>query len=89
VNAKWGPQVDPLSGDVINSYNDGPLEDGSVMGPFYEIESSSPAAFLAPAESIAHRQMIFHITGEEEELDHILFKLFRITTSEVKKVFDI
>ena len=24
VNSKWGPQDDPLSGDVVNSYNDGP-----------------------------------------------------------------
>jgi hypothetical protein len=50
VNSKWGDQVDPLSGDVVNSYNDGPIADGSIMGPFYEIESSSPAALLAPCE---------------------------------------
>ncbi|MDT8432048.1 MAG: DUF6786 family protein [Bacteroidales bacterium] len=89
VNAKWGPQEDPLDGDVVNAYNDGPLEDGSIMGPFYELESSSPAAFLAPSESMVHRQMIFHIAGEEEELDLILQTLFGITIDEVKNVFDI
>jgi hypothetical protein len=51
VNSKWGKQDDPLNGDVVNSYNDGPNENGSVMGPFYEIESSSPAAFLRPGEN--------------------------------------
>lgn len=42
VNSVWGKQDNPLEGDAINSYNDGPVADGSVMGPFYEIESSSP-----------------------------------------------
>jgi hypothetical protein len=87
VNAKWGPQEDPLKGDVVNAYNDGPLEDGSIMGPFYELESSSPAAFLAPMESLVHRQMIFHITGEEKALDVILRSIFGITIDEVKGAF--
>ena len=26
-----GTQEDPFAGDVINSYNDGPVEDGSIM----------------------------------------------------------
>ena len=46
VNSKWEIQKEPYSGDVINSYNDGPLADGSQLGPFYEIESSSPAKEL-------------------------------------------
>lgn len=87
VNAKWGPQEDPLMGDVVNAYNDGPLEDGSIMGPFYELESSSPAALLAPEESLVHRQMIFHITGEEKALDVILRSIFGITIDEVKGAF--
>jgi hypothetical protein len=29
VNSKWGQQDDPYKGDVVNSYNDGPVEDGS------------------------------------------------------------
>ena len=43
INQLWKWQENPFSGDVMNAYNDGPLEDGSQMGPFYEIESSSPA----------------------------------------------
>ena len=38
VNNSWHIQDDPYSGDALNSYNDGPLEDGSQMGPFYELE---------------------------------------------------
>ncbi|MBS1563821.1 MAG: hypothetical protein JST39_05500, partial [Bacteroidetes bacterium] len=42
VNSKWGIQQQPYKGDVINSYNDGPLAGGGQLGPFFEIESSSP-----------------------------------------------
>jgi hypothetical protein len=84
VNSKWGSQDDPLNGDALNSYNDGPLEDGSIMGPFYEIESSSPAAFLAPGESISHSQRIFHITGEEKYLERITLHLFDLTINDIE-----
>jgi hypothetical protein len=76
VNSKWGPQDNPLVGDVVNSYNDGPVADGSIMGPFYEIESSSPAAILAAGERITHTQRIFHITGNEDKLSVITKRLF-------------
>jgi len=87
VNSKWGKQNNPLSGDAINSYNDGPVEDGSVMGPFYEIESSSPAALLAPGEKITHRQRIFHISGDEARLSLITEKLFNIPVSAIRQAF--
>jgi hypothetical protein len=88
VNSKWGQQDDHLSGDAVNSYNDGPVDDGSVMGPFYEIESSSPAAMLAPGSSITHIQRIFHITGSEEKLSLITEKLFAHPVSEIKTAFN-
>ncbi len=87
VNSQWGKQEDPLNGDAVNSYNDGPVEDGSVMGPFYEIESSSPAALLLPGEKITHKQRIFHITGEEAKLSVIIEKLFNIPVSAISEGF--
>lgn len=87
VNSKWGPQVDPFSGDVVNSYNDGPLEDGSIMGPFYEIESSSPAAFLKPGEKIKHIQRIYHFEGGEEDLNVITQSLFGLTIDQISSAF--
>jgi len=88
VNSKWGDQTFPFSGDVANSYNDGPIEDGSIMGPFYEIESSSPAAMLSPSSRITHTQRIFHITGDEEKLSLITEKLFHHSLSEIKEIFN-
>ncbi len=69
VNSMWEHQADPFRGDVINAYNDGPLEDGSIMGPFYELESSSPAAELRPGETIVHTHTTIHLKGDLEALE--------------------
>jgi hypothetical protein len=87
VNSKWGDQTSPFTGDVVNSYNDGPVADGSIMGPFYEIESSSPAAFLSPGSRIEHTQRIFHITGSEDKLSLITEHLFHHSISEIEAAF--
>jgi hypothetical protein len=87
VNSKWEIQKDPFSGDAINAYNDGPVADGTQMGPFYELESSSPAANLIPGEKLTHRQRIYHFEGSEEHLSLIIAKIFGITLSEVNKKF--
>lgn len=88
VNSKWGKQEDPLKGDVLNSYNDGPIADGSILEPFYEIESSSPAALLSSGESIKHTQQIFHITGDEKHIDEIAQNIFNISLHDIKLIFN-
>lgn len=88
VNSTWKIQEDPYSGDVLNSYNDGPLEDGSQMGPFYELESSSPALALASGESYTHTQRIYHINGEKEIINQIAEKILGVTIEEIKVVFN-
>ncbi len=88
VNSQWGHQENPFGGDVINAYNDGPVEDGSVMGPFYEIETSSPGAELSPNESLTHVQCIMHFKGEEEELGILMDKLFKLKIDFFKTVFE-
>lgn len=87
VNGQWGDQDDPFTGDVINSYNDGPVEDGSVMGPFYEIETSSPGAELAPGDSLTHVQKVVHIQGKDEQLAPIVKKLFGADLEVIKGKF--
>ena len=87
VNGQWGPQEDPFAGDVINSYNDGPVEDGSIMGPFYEIETSSPGAELVPGASLVHAQKVTHIQGEDGQLAPIVQKLFGADLNVIKTKF--
>lgn len=87
VNSAWEIQDKPYSGDALNSYNDGPLADGSQMGPFYELETSSPAAALKPGESITHTQITIHITGDKNLLDNVSRKVFGVSLEEIDKVF--
>jgi len=83
LNGEWNPTKNPLIGDALNAYNDGPLEDGSIMGPFLEIESSSPAAFLKPDESQIHTHNVFHFVGEPEVLDPISIKLLGVSIGKI------
>lgn len=87
LNQEWNTNKPSFSGDAVNAYNDGPLADGSQMGPFYEIESVSPAAFLKPDQSMVHKQSVYHFTGDEKALDAISQKLLGVTLNEVQTVF--
>ena len=88
VNSAWVIQEKPYSGDAFNSYNDGPLDDGSQMGPFYELETSSPAAALQPGESITHNQTTLHFTGQPDKLNEISLKLLGISLEEIENAFN-
>jgi hypothetical protein len=79
LNQEWNTVKPPFSGDAVNAYNDGPLADGSQMGPFYELESVSPAAFLAPGASQVHHHSVFHFTGDQSKLDAICHSILGVT----------
>jgi hypothetical protein len=85
VNSKWEIQAEPYKGDVINSYNDGPLQDGAQPGPFYEIESSSPAKELKKGEKLEYRQVTCHLQGDYNALAAIVRQLLILELNEVKK----
>jgi hypothetical protein len=87
VNSAWKIQDKPFSGDALNSYNDGPLEDGSQMGPFYELESSSPAADLKPGEALEHIQFTIHLTGSKELLNNVAVKVLGVSLGEIENAF--
>ena len=55
------------------------------MGPFYELESVSPAAFLKPLESLTHNHTVFHFTGEPKELNEVVKSLFNVNLEEISK----
>jgi len=79
VNSMWEDQKEPYGGDIVNSYNDGPTEPGKPsLGGFYEIESSSPAAALAPGASLVHAHRTFHLVGERVDLEAIARKVLGI-----------
>jgi hypothetical protein len=87
LNQEWNMTKPSFSGDAVNAYNDGPLAKGSQMGPFYELESVSPAAFLSVGQSQVHRHSVFHFTGLETALAPICRKLLGVSIGEVKQAF--
>lgn len=88
VNSKWEIQQEPYKGDVVNSYNDGSPEPGvAPLGPFYELETSSPAAALNIGNTISHEQYTFHFEGEKTELNTISMKILGVSLEEIDKIF--
>lgn len=87
LNQEWNPSKDPLVGDAMNAYNDGPLEDGSIMGPFLEAESCSPAAFLKPNQSQTHNHNVFHFVGDPALLTEIAEKLLGVSIDDITNAF--
>ena len=84
VNSMWEQQKAPYAGDVVNSYNDGsPAPGKPPLGGFYEIETSSPAAELAPGQSLVHTHRTFHLVGEPSSLDPLAKKLLGVTLSDL------
>ncbi|GAA0880811.1 hypothetical protein GCM10009119_37810 [Algoriphagus jejuensis] len=89
VNSMWEIQDSPYSGDVINSYNDGPPAPGEKpMGPFYELETSSPALALRSGQTGTHVQLTCHFEGDEEVLDRLARQLLGVSLEEVSKAFN-
>jgi hypothetical protein len=84
VNSMWEIQAEPFAGDVVNAYNDGPPEPGAKpMGPFYELETSSPAAALDVGESLSHMHRTFHFHGTEEKLDGLARAVFGVGIAQI------
>jgi hypothetical protein len=88
VNSMWEIQREPYKGDVINSYNDGPPAPGKPpLGPFYELETSSPALSLSPGQQYTHVHRTFHLVGSESDLDGIARAWLKAGTAELAGAF--
>ena len=88
VNSQWKLQEQPFAGDAANAYNDGPPSPGAKpLGPFYELESSSPAAALEPGQSLSHVHRTLHLTGSEPELDAVARAVLGVSLAEIAGAF--
>jgi hypothetical protein len=86
VNSMWEIQNRPFAGDVVNSYNDGPASPGAKpLGPFYELETSSPAAALAPGQTLTHVHTTMHFQGPRAALDGIARAALGVGLDEIEK----
>jgi len=85
VNSQWKLQEHPFAGDIANSYNDGPPSPGAKpLGPFYEMESSSPAAALAPGQSLTHIHRTIHLSGPDKDLDAVARATLGVSLTEIQ-----
>ncbi len=88
VNSMWEQQKEPFAGDVANSYNDGPASPGAApLGPFYELESSSPGLALKPGLSFTHVHTTFHFQGPLEDLNAIALRVLNVTIDQIERAF--
>lgn len=86
VNAAWEKQSDPFDGDVVNAYNDGVSVPGQPqLGKFYELESSSQAAFLSPGESLTHEHSTMHFSGTRTALDQIARSVLGVSLADIEQ----
>lgn len=84
VSSFWElPQAEPFGGDVTNAYNDNPAPDGG--NSFFELETSSPAAFLEPGQSIAHYHRTLQFHGPLERLSEISEKVLGVELEYVRR----
>lgn len=84
LNSEWKIQDHPFDGDVLNVYNDGPNPDGSILGPYYELETSSSSKELSQGEHISHIHKTFHFSGEFNSLNAISQALLNIDLNTIK-----
>lgn len=88
VNSLWKLQAHPYHGDVANSYNDGPPSPGAKpLGPFYELESSSPAAALPPGGSLTHIHRTVHLIGRPGSLDRVARSVLGVSLKDITSAF--
>jgi hypothetical protein len=79
VNSLWARQKEPFAGDAVNAYNDGES--------FYELETSSPAAELAPGGALDHIQRTIHFQGEAAALETMARACLGVGLGDVAKAF--
>ncbi|HZL42764.1 MAG TPA: DUF6786 family protein, partial [Verrucomicrobiae bacterium] len=85
VNSLWKIQDNPYGGDALNSYNDGPPSPGAKpLGPFCEMETSSPAAALALGQSLSHVHRTFHLSGSVEALNRVALAALGVSLKDIQ-----
>jgi hypothetical protein len=83
VNSRWEAQEDPYAGDVVNSYNEGPAPGRPDQPPFYELETSSPAAALGPGQTLVHAHRTLHFVGDRAPLDVIARRVLGVSATRI------
>ena len=87
LKSTWEIHDEPYAGDVLNAYNDGKLEDGTQMGPFYELESSSSTRALKSGENLTHKQRTYHFESDKKTLNNIAKDMLGVELDKIEEIF--
>ena len=88
VRSQWMDHANPYAGDLINAYNDGaPAPGEAPLGPFHEVETSSPALPLQPGAAVTHVQETIHLEGDPKLLEPIARAALGVSLDEITKAF--
>jgi hypothetical protein len=88
VRSQWMDHADAYAGDLINAYNDGsPAANEAPLGPFHEVETSSPALPLEPGMASTHVQETIHLEGDPGLLDPLARTVLGVSLEEITKAF--
>jgi hypothetical protein len=88
VRSQWKDHENPYDGEQIHVYNDGPPEPGAPpLGPFYEIETSSPAMPLQSGAKMVHVVDTIHLDAPKDVLNPIAQIVLGVSLDEIEKVF--
>ena len=77
----------PSGGTWSTATTTGRPRPGKPLGPFYELETSSPAAALAPGKSLTHVHRTFHFRGEWKVLDSLARELLGVGLDAIDVAF--
>jgi len=89
VRSQWTDHENPYDGEQIHAYNDGaPDPETDPLGPFYELETSSPALPLEPGQSMSHVSDTVHFDCCPTNLGPIAEAVFGVTIEEIEGAFE-
>ena len=84
MNSQWKLQDNPFAGDAATATTTVRRPRRQAAGAVLELESSSPAAALAPGKSLTHTHRTIHLMGPEPQLDVVARRLLGTSISEIK-----
>ncbi|MCE7041216.1 DUF6786 family protein [Dyadobacter sp. CY312] len=85
LRSTWEIHDEPCSGDVLNACNDGRLDDGTQIGAFCELKSSSSTRALTNGDKLTHCQRTYHFEGDNIVVSEIAFRVLGVKLGQLKE----
>ncbi len=84
-NSTVSVQDNPYDGQPVQLYNNGP-QDKPVAdeATFYELESTGYMKELKPGETLSHWHRVYHVVGNEQEIDQVMRNLLGVSLGDVE-----